>query len=372
MKEGNPQTYKRMVIGIIVLGVILCVILALYFLTSSDKDKEEASTTATEAVVEEDKDVPETDLLPLRMDLPERNAVTLLTIDTMSQFYNLYSFDDLPTLQTVYDLFSGLETTVPSASDVPEGPDELYIVTFYQEGNAFSPVFLYSQKGNYYAEQAKRGIWEISEETFGAVRALPFSYVWKGEELAGCAEVTRSTEADILSTEELAERRKQPGTDHLVSAIYDTKGTPLAEMYLRLSDPAMGQMSKTLYSVTADGNTDAALDLTGAIQNYPVLLFFGDMQNGLILTDYHGSEEILYHTRDGGLTWDAIRLDFREILGGYRYLEAKQIVSWDAPALLIADLSLKREDDSEELLRISIDVATGALLSLERISVIEE
>ncbi|MBR6325757.1 MAG: DUF5301 domain-containing protein [Lachnospiraceae bacterium] len=351
--------------GITVLGVILCVILALYFLTSPDKDKEEASTPAPEAVVEEDKDVPETDLLPIRMDLPERNAVTLLTIDTMSQFYNLYSFDDLPTLQTVYDLFSGLETTVPSASDVPEGPDELYIVTFYQEGNAFSPVFLYSQNGNYYAEQAKRGIWEISEETFGAVRALPFSYVWKGEELAGCAEVTRNTEAGILSTEELAERCTQPGTD-LVSAIYDTEGTPLAEMYLRLSDPAAGQMSKALYSVTADGNTDAALDLTGAIHNYPVLLYFGDMQSGLILTDYHGSEEILYHTRDGGLTWEAIRLDFREILGAYRYLEAKQIVSWDAPALLIADLSLKREDDSEERIRVSIDVTTGALLSLER------
>ncbi len=365
MKEGNPQTYKRTVIGITVLGVILCVILALYFLTSPEKDKAEASTPAPEAVASDDPVLPGTDPLPIRMDLPERNAVTLLTIDTMSQFYNLYSFDDLPTLQTVYDLFSGLETTVPSASDVPEGPDELYIVTFYQEGTAFSPVFLYSQNGNYYAEQAKRGIWEISEETFGAVRALPFSYVWKGEELAGCAEVTRSTAADSLSTEELAERCTQPGTD-LVSAIYDTEGTPLAEMYLRLSDPAMGQMSKTLYSVTADGNTDAALDLTGAIQNYPVLLYFGDMLSGIILTDYHRAEEILYHTRDGGLTWDAIRLDFREILGGYRYLEAKQIVSWDAPALLIADLSLKREDDSEELLRISIDVATGALRSLER------
>ena len=365
MKEGNPQPYKRTIIGITVLGVILCVILALYFLTSPDKDKEEASTPAPEAVVEEDKDVPETDPLPIRMDLPERNAVTLLTIDTMSQFYNLYSFDDLPTLQTVYDLFSGLETTVPSASDVPEGPDELYIVTFYQKGNAFSPVFLYSQNGNYYAEQAKRGIWEISEETFGAVRALPFSYVWKGEELAGCAEVTRSAEAGILSTEELAERCTQPGTD-LVSDVFDMDGNDLGEIFLRLSDPASGQMLKMLYPVSPDGTMGTALDLTTAVNNYPVLLCFGNMLSGIILTDYHGSEEILYHTRDGGLTWDAIRLDFREILGGYRYLEAKQIVSWDAPALLIADLSLKREDDSEERIRVSIDVTTGALLRLER------
>ncbi len=76
---------------------------------------------------------------------------------------------------------------------------------------------------------------------------------------------------------------------------------------LYCSDPALGQMAKHLYYTEDGGDSFVfAADISGEITGYPTGITFLDDKNGYIATTYHGENNCLYHTSDGGLTWESL------------------------------------------------------------------
>lgn len=76
---------------------------------------------------------------------------------------------------------------------------------------------------------------------------------------------------------------------------------------LYCSDPALGQMAKHLYYTEDGGDSFVfAADISEEITGYPTGITFLDDNNGYLATTYHGENNCLYHTLDGGLTWESI------------------------------------------------------------------
>jgi hypothetical protein len=126
---------------------------------------------------------------------------------------------------------------------------------------------------------------------------------------------------------------------------------------LKKGFPAAGQMPCTLYR-TEDGESWTRVrslsgwELTdreresGVIRNYPKALFFWDERQGLILTDYHGYDECVYLTQDGGESWNPLTIELPpELLphlSGYSYLEGEK--AWTDAGNISIELSAHFEN----------------------------
>lgn len=80
---------------------------------------------------------------------------------------------------------------------------------------------------------------------------------------------------------------------------------------LYCSDPALGQMNKVLFG-TVDGGASwqQVAELTEAVRGYPTGIDFADRDHGFVTVTYHGQEDCVYQTNDGGISWEAMEMPF--------------------------------------------------------------
>lgn len=89
---------------------------------------------------------------------------------------------------------------------------------------------------------------------------------------------------------------------------------------LRCTSPAAGQMNKVISKISNDGTV--YLDISD-LPNYPCGIYFFTKDIGYIITDYHGSDNFLYRTEDGGKTWSSQMVYIPD--SGYRYVNGLSI-----------------------------------------------
>lgn len=131
---------------------------------------------------------------------------------------------------------------------------------------------------------------------------------------------------------------------------------------LKKGYPAAGQMQKSLYH-TEDGQSwELVRELNQVIHNYPKGLFFWNRMQGVILTDYHGYDECIYKTQDGGATWNPVAIELppeeAAILSGYSYLEGEN-AQYEAGFLIIT-LSAHFESRDSQLFTLRIKDGTSS------------
>lgn len=135
--------------------------------------------------------------------------------------------------------------------------------------------------------------------------------------LAACGNGAQETPDALEALDYAAE--KAEAKDSFLSQLPDGNA-----VVLLCSAPAAGQMRKTLF-FSHDGGENWAdgLDLTESIGNYPVGAIFLTPQRGFVLTDYHGVDDYLYATSDGGASWESVGLP----LAGstFSYIEGREI-----------------------------------------------
>lgn len=104
-------------------------------------------------------------------------------------------------------------------------------------------------------------------------------------------------------------------SDHIFSSI-----PPASNVYwvLLASDPALGQMGKTLYKTEDNGKSWVFVnDVSQAVDGYVTGVSFRDDKNGWIAATQHGTAMLpLYRTEDGGKSWSVQKIDIPE---GYKY-----------------------------------------------------
>ena len=88
---------------------------------------------------------------------------------------------------------------------------------------------------------------------------------------------------------------------------------------LYCSTPAAGMMTKVLFHVgNAEEKISFVADLTDELTGYPEGFCFYNEDNGYIAVTYHGENNYLYRTEDGGLTWRSESLPIKE---SYHYID---------------------------------------------------
>ena len=89
---------------------------------------------------------------------------------------------------------------------------------------------------------------------------------------------------------------------------------------LRCTSPAASQMIKVICKISNDGTV--YLDVSD-LPNYPCGIYFFTKDIGYIITDYHGSDNFLYRTEDGGKTWSSQAVYIPD--SRYRYVNGLSI-----------------------------------------------
>lgn len=116
----------------------------------------------------------------LTMNLFEKDEIIKVAIDTYAQNNSYFEYNDKKTIDTLYNIFAGLETREINKNYNPENPEEMYKVIFYNDENMLlesdndifkSTVEVYRKEGKYYAEQVYNGIYEITEEDFNTIKS---------------------------------------------------------------------------------------------------------------------------------------------------------------------------------------------------------
>ena len=94
--------------------------------------------------------------------------------------------------------------------------------------------------------------------------------------------------------------------------LYPSFSDPQNGFLLYCSTPGAGMMVKLLFRTTDGGETFSPVcDLTDTLTGYPQGITFYDDKNGYIGVTYHGQENYLYRTQDGGLTWESESLPLK-------------------------------------------------------------
>ena len=110
----------------------------------------------------------------MKINLPDKEKINKFGINTMAQDNNYFEYDDKNIIEKVYNIFSGLETIIPSTTENPEGDKEMYDVSFdtdeYDDKVEWY-VSVYKRDGKYYVEQRYNGIYEITEEDFNLIKS---------------------------------------------------------------------------------------------------------------------------------------------------------------------------------------------------------
>ena len=111
----------------------------------------------------------------MKIKLPNKESIIKFGINTMAQDNNYTEYSDKDTIEAVYNVLTGLETTIPSTTVNPEGvKDEMYDISF--DTNEYDDkvewyVSIYKRDGRYFVEQRYNGIYEVTEDDFNLIKS---------------------------------------------------------------------------------------------------------------------------------------------------------------------------------------------------------
>lgn len=109
-----------------------------------------------------------------KLDLTNKKDIVKVSINTMSQNDNYFEYTDKNIIENIYDIFKDLETEVVSKTFNPKDPEEMYMISFFNDNseNAIIDTYVevYRKDGKYYAEQRYNGIYEITEDEFNLIK----------------------------------------------------------------------------------------------------------------------------------------------------------------------------------------------------------
>lgn len=98
---------------------------------------------------------------------------------------------------------------------------------------------------------------------------------------------------------------------------------------LYCSDPAAGQMTKILFKTKNGGAAfEAVADLSDKISGYPTGISFSSTSRGYITVTYHGQEESLFQSGDGGVTWERVSLPPYDEETAVNYIDTYPPLFW--------------------------------------------
>lgn len=103
--------------------------------------------------------------------IPSLDEVTLVSIDSLSQYDNVTEFDDKEEIAKIYHIFRNQTTTQESINDNPVNPDILFLVTF-KKNDETTKVYIYKKNNQYYIEQPYNGIYTITKRDFETIQNL--------------------------------------------------------------------------------------------------------------------------------------------------------------------------------------------------------
>ena len=103
--------------------------------------------------------------------IPSLDEVTLVSIDSLSQYDNVTEFDDKEEIAKIYHIFRNQITTQESINDNPVNPDILFLVTF-KKNDETTKVYIYKKNSQYYIEQPYNGIYTIAKRDFETIQNL--------------------------------------------------------------------------------------------------------------------------------------------------------------------------------------------------------
>lgn len=103
--------------------------------------------------------------------IPSLDEVTLVSIDSLSQYDNVTEFDDKEEIAKIYHIFRNQTTTQESINDNPVNPDILFLVTF-KKNDETTKVYIYKKNNQYYIEQPYNGIYLIAKRDFETIQNL--------------------------------------------------------------------------------------------------------------------------------------------------------------------------------------------------------
>ena len=103
--------------------------------------------------------------------IPSLDEVTLVSIDSLSQYDNVTEFDDKEEIAKIYHIFRNQITTQESINDNPVNPDILFLVTF-KKNDETTKVYIYKKNNQYYIEQPYNGIYTIAKRDFETIQNL--------------------------------------------------------------------------------------------------------------------------------------------------------------------------------------------------------
>ena len=103
--------------------------------------------------------------------IPSLDEVTLVSIDSLSQYDNVTEFDDKEEIAKIYHIFRNQTTTQESINDNPVNPDILFLVTF-KKNDKTTKVYIYKKNNQYYIEQPYNGIYTIAKRDFETIQNL--------------------------------------------------------------------------------------------------------------------------------------------------------------------------------------------------------
>lgn len=110
----------------------------------------------------------------IKIDLLDKFDINKVTINNGKQDNNYFEYTDKDTINKIYNVFVGLETTIPSTTFNPEITEEIYTISFdtddFEDKVEWS-VEIYKSDNIYYVEQRYNGIYEITEEDFNLIKS---------------------------------------------------------------------------------------------------------------------------------------------------------------------------------------------------------
>lgn len=108
----------------------------------------------------------------IQINLPKKEDIIKIGIITGAQNNNYFEYDDKDSIEKLYSIFDGLETTTSSMTYNPDVRGEMYAIFVYTSVDD-KPFYysIYNSDGKYFVEQSYNGIYEVSEEDFNIVKS---------------------------------------------------------------------------------------------------------------------------------------------------------------------------------------------------------